>query len=154
MARKINSEFTVDNEYFKIKIGTTDRKNPKTIYFDYGFFIEPKIEKNNYSEEIESIETKAKMLAKIIPDRIIVEPNSESRMMFKKDFIFVFDIAESRVFYGKKTYLSIQIHLKQGDKILNFTEIKDRADSFTNYFTNELKANIDNIGFNISKTKK
>ena len=45
MARKINSEQTVDNDSFKLKVGTTDKKNPKTIYIDCGFFIEPKEEK-------------------------------------------------------------------------------------------------------------
>ena len=36
MARKINSEQTVDNDSFKLKVGTTDKKNKKTIKKKYG----------------------------------------------------------------------------------------------------------------------
>ena len=64
MARKINSEQTVDNDSFKLKVGTTDKKNPKTIYIDCGFFIEPKEEKDEYTEDIKNIEDEAKRLAK------------------------------------------------------------------------------------------
>ena len=89
MARKINSEQTVDNDSFKLKIGTTDKKNPKTIYIDCGFFIEPKEEKDEYTEDIKNIEDEAKRLAKKISNAM--KPNTEGERMFKKDFIFVFD---------------------------------------------------------------
>ena len=152
MARKINSEQTVDNDSFKLKVGTTDKKNPKTIYIDCGFFIEPKEEKDEYAEDIKDIEDEAKRLAKKISNAM--KPNTEGERMFKKDFIFVFEVAETRVSYGKKSYTSTQLHLKQEDDMLNFNEITQYAKWLAEFFAKTLKRHIEDAGFEVTKTKK
>ena len=152
MARKINSEQTVDNDSFKLKVGTTDKKNPKTIYIDCGFFIEPKEEKDEYTEDIKNIEDGAKRLAKKISNAM--KPNTEGERIFKKDFIFVFEVAETRASYGKKSYASIQLHLKQEDDMLNFNEIMYYTKWLAEFFTKTLKRYIEDIGFEVTKTKK
>lgn len=152
MARKINSEIVVDNDNFKIKVGTTDKKNPKTVYIDCGFFIEPKVEKEDYSEDIKYIEAETKKLARRVSNATNPDPENIGRL-FSKDFIFVFEIAESRVSYGKKSYVSFQIHLKQkGD--INFNLISSYTETLSKYIITVLLSRINGIGFEISKTKK
>ena len=152
MARKINSEQIIDNENFKLKIGTTDKKNPKTIYIDCGFFVEPKVEKEDYSEDIKFVEGEARRLAKKISNAN--KPESNGERLFKKDFIFVFEVAETRIFYGKKSYVSFQLHLKQEDDIVNFQDITTYTTVLAEFFVTTLQRHIDDIGFEVSKTKK
>lgn len=152
MARKINSEFIVKNDKFKIKVGTTDKKNPKTIYIECGFFIEPKVEKEDYSEDIKYIEAETKELARKVSNATNPGPENIGRL-FEKDFIFIFEIAESRVFYGKKSYVSFQIHLKQKGAI-NFNLISSYTETLSKYIITVLLNRIKDVGFEVTKTKK
>ena len=151
MARKINSEYVVDNDNFKVKIGTTDKKNPKTVYIDCGFFIEPKVEKEDYSEDIKLVEEEARNLAKKISNA--TNPKTVDRL-FKKDFIFVFEVTENRIFYGKKSYVSFQLHLRQNDDTLEWVTISEHLLHLSDFMTTILLRNIEDIGFEVTKTKK
>lgn len=151
MARKINSECIVDDDKFKVKISTTDKKNPKTVYIDCGFFIEPKIEKEDYSEDIKYIEEETRVLAKKVSNA--TNPENIDRL-FDKNFIFVFEIAESRVSYGKKSYISLQVHLKQNSEVLNFDLITKYTKTLSKFMTHTLLNRVEDIGFEITKTKK
>ena len=146
MARKINSEIVVDNDNFKIKVGTTDKKNPKTVYIDCGFFIEPKTEKEDYSEDVKYIETEARNVAKKVSNATNPNPENIDRL-FNKNYVFVFEVAETRVFYGKKSYISFQLHLKQNEECLNFDEISKYVIILSEYMTSVLLHRINEIGF-------
>ena len=52
---RLNSEKTINHELFKIKIGTTNKINPKVIYVEGRTFIQPLNEKNNYTTELTGI---------------------------------------------------------------------------------------------------
>ena len=83
-----------------------------------------------------------------------MKPNTEGERIFKKDFIFVFEVAETRASYGKKSYASIQLHLKQEDDMLNFNEIMYYTKWLAEFFAKTLKMYIEDIGFEVTKTKK
>ena len=83
-----------------------------------------------------------------------MKPNTEGERIFKKDFIFVFEVAETRASYGKKSYASIQLHLKQEDDMLNFNEITHYTKCLAEFFAKTLKRHIEDIGFEVTKTKK
>lgn len=151
MAKKINSERQIDNDLFKIKIGTINKKNPKVVYIDCGFFIEPKIEKEDYSDDINSLEEEIRKLSKKLTNAIM--PQTDGKNLFKKDFIFVFEVAESRVSYGKKSYVSFQLHLKQNEEVLKFSEITKYIETLSKILTNEILNQFEDV-FIINKTKK
>ena len=91
--RKISSEITIPMESMKAKWGTIDKKNPMFIYLELGVYITPKVKEESYTDNIAKIEKESKQIVK---DAI---GNTDS---VKKDFIFVTDIADTRIMFGKK----------------------------------------------------
>ena len=55
MGVRLNSEKKIENEYFKLKIGTTNKINPIVIYVEGKTFISPNEEKGDYSKDIAEI---------------------------------------------------------------------------------------------------
>ena len=56
MTKNICSEVTLENPYFKLKIGTINKKNPTTFYVEGGTFItpvEPEDDEMSYSQFLE-----------------------------------------------------------------------------------------------------
>lgn len=103
--KKINSEINYKNDFFNIKVGTTDKKNPNVVYLDCSAYLEPKCSMSEYTKEIEDLEKEMKeKINKMFSMRTFKEKN---------DFIFVFDIPKDRFEYGKRSFLSVQIHWKR-----------------------------------------
>ena len=100
--KKINSEVKFCDNNFKIKIGTTDKKNHNSIYIELGTYIMPNEVKNTYNSEIEDFE---KIIKRFVKDNITQN----------NDFIIIIDIANDRISVNKKSYLEIQIFLKLKD---------------------------------------
>lgn len=146
--KKISSEIKVDSNIFKAKWGTIDKKNPSSIYLEIGTYITPKEQEEDYTDNIKEIE-------KI--GRIIVKDAVGKTDGWKKDFIFVSDIADSRISYGKKSYISFQIHLgrsKANEDKLTFKEIVNSMDEKWKPVYSGIVDTIENNGFYCSKTKK
>lgn len=102
--KKIGSEVKYSNDIFSIKIGTMDKKNPKTIYGVLGTYICPNVEKESYEEDINDFNKKSK-------------ENFHKLMVFSNQCeclnnIFITEIADTRIKKGKKSYLEIQFYIK------------------------------------------
>ena len=73
----------------------------------------------------------------------------------KNDFIFVTDIADTRISYGKKSYLTFQIHVGRKKSDINDfkTVISDVGKKWTDVYS-KMAESIKRNGFECSKTKK
>ena len=144
--KKINSEVKIDNPDLKIKWGTTDKKSPSIFYLEIGSYIMPTSEQESYKKNISTI---SKLTSSLIKKKAL-ETNVSS-----DDFIFVSEIAEDRIEYGKKSFLTFQIHFKNKDvkKYGKFNDlVKNLNSSFSNVYL-ETKNIIEENGFKCFKTK-
>lgn len=144
--KKITSEISMSSPDFKIKWGTIDKKNPSFIYLEMGTYITPKKEEENYSNSIKEIEKSGKSIIKNA-----INLSSE----VKKDFIFVTDIADTRINYGKQSYLTFQIHMgSKMDYLKDFKAVANHMNIEWQEVYNAMKNTIEENGFFCSKTKK
>ena len=145
--KKINSEISVNLPNLKAKWGTIDKKNPTSIYLEVGSYITPKKDEENYTENIQKIDKEVKDAVK----SAIVSTDSISN-----NFIFVSDIADTRISFGKKSYLSFQIHLgrKRTNEKQPFKEIVKDINEKWGYVYSDILNIIEDNGFECSKTKK
>jgi hypothetical protein len=111
--KKINSETKSKSNGFKITIGTTDKKNPNSVYIGFGGYITPITEEKAYADKIRLFEIKMKRNAEtIISDGKLSDRN----------IIFVSEIAHDRMKLGKKTYFDLQIYTPLSKNILDITK--------------------------------
>lgn len=145
--KKINSEVKINNDLFKVKIGTTDKKNPEIVYIEIGCYISPN-EDGEYGPVIDGIEKKTNnFISKI------VGPNT----MCEKDYIFIFNVAEERITKKKKSYMEIQVFLKLINEFKNvkFSEIVEKLDEeYVSKLLPTIKTYINDSGFECYKTRK
>ena len=150
MGRKINSEIKYDNKDFKIKIGTTDKKKPESVYIEIGTYISPLSKKMNYLEEISYFEksTKAYLKNKI----------KENNFFEKDNFITIIEIAEERINLNKKSYLEVQMYLKNTFEFRKNKIFKDLSneiyDCYVKDSTEYIKNELESLGFEYVKNKK
>ena len=146
MRKNICSEVSVENSYFKIKIGTIDKKNPTTFYVEGGTFITPVEEDRvTYKEKMDLV---YKAMTRGIDEIRVVNKKS-----IRSDFIANIDVAEERMKVGKKTYFTFQYFLKQSDKPVTFPEITENADEYTDKVHERIEYSLKENGFALSKTK-
>lgn len=146
--KKITSEISVNSPLLKTKWGTIDKKNPSSIYLEIGTYISPKEEKESYKSSISEIDKSGKMMI-----RNALMGMSE----YNPSFIFVTDVADTRILFNKRSYLSFQIHLsrKKEDVMKNkpFKQVVTDADNaFRNVYYG-IKELIEENGFECFKTK-
>ena len=145
MQKNICSEVSLENPYFKVKIGTINKKNPTTFYVEGGTFITPVDEDDEvpYKEKMAMV---YKEMAKGIY-RIVSENH------LKNDFIANIDVAEDRMKVGKKTYFTFQYFLKQNGEPVPFVDITENGQEYTNIVLEKLEYSLKENGFALSKTK-
>ena len=145
--KKICSEININSNALKTKWGTIDKKNPSSIYLEIGGYITPKSEAEDYRENIQKIDKEVKSVVK----SAIISTDYVSN-----DFIFVSDVADSRISFGKKSYLSFQIHVgrKRGVEIKPFKEVVSDISEKWNHIYSDIQTIIEENGFECSKTKK
>lgn len=144
MQKNICSEVSLENPYFKVKIGTINKKNPTTFYVEGGTFITPVEDDGiSYKEKMVLI---YKEMAKGI-HRLVAEKH------LKHDFIANIDVAEDRMKVGKKTYFTFQYFLKQGSETIPFTDITENGGEYTETVLETLEYILKENGFVLSKTK-
>lgn len=147
MGQKIGSEIKYSDKSFKLKIGTMNKKNPDVVYVSLGAYIIPTTEKNNWGDEVKSMDKSIR--------RYIRETFSNSDV-FGKDFISVMELANESVQKGRKSYLDVQLFLKPtksylASNNLDFKKLSD--DLYTKYIpdiTSHLVKNIEDNGFNLT----
>lgn len=144
MAKRLGIERKVENDDFKIKIGTLNKEKPTNIYIESGTFITPFENKEGYKEDTDFME-------KSINDNI--KNFIKNTPLFEKNYICAVEIPYERMKVGKKSYLSLQCHLKQTEN-MGANELLDRATELTPKLFKEIKKSITYSGFTINKTSK
>lgn len=144
---RLNSEKTINHNLFKIKIGTTNKINPKVIYVEGRTFIQPLNEKNSYTTELTGIK---KGFNKIIQNFI------ESNDLFSKKYILDFQVAQSGISTLKRSFLSFQFLLKQKNEenVLKLKDIKQKSECDIQNVLNDLTRCIEDYDFEVTKTKR
>lgn len=147
MTKNICSEVSLENPYFKLKIGTINKKNPTTFYVEGGTFITP------VEEEDDDISYKEKManVYKAMSQGII-RITSEAKNI-QKTFIANIDVADERMKTGKKTYFTFQYYLHQNGEPVPFSKITEDGERYTKIVLDKIEYSLKENGFAISKTK-
>ena len=147
--KKINSEINIDIPSLKAKWGTVNKKQPTSIYLEIGGYISPKAEEDDYSGAVKRIDKAVKEIIK----QAVTSTDS-----IGNDFIFVTDVADTRISYGKKSYLSFQIHMgRKKNQVLAKNQFKDIVTEIDGKWKNvygDILSVIEKNGFSCSKTKK
>jgi len=104
---KLGKELSLKTEKpFKIRIGTVNNKEPRTLYLVLSSWVEPNSHKENYQPTLNRIKKNIrKFLSTTVP--------SES---FNKERVIVdFDLRSSGIVKDKKSFMSCEITLFQKD---------------------------------------
>ena len=144
MAKNICSEISLDNPYFKLKIGTINKKSPSTFYVEGGIFITPVDDDVPYKERMNNVYRSMSLGI----TRLVSEIKN-----IKKTFIANIDVADERMKVGKKTYFTFQYYLHQDGEPVPFNEITENGEKYTKIVLEKLEYSLKENGFAISKTK-
>jgi hypothetical protein len=144
---RLNSEKKIEHNFFKLKIGTTNKINPNVIYIEGRTFIKPLYEKDNYNPDIINIKRRFNRFLQNYVN------NSD---IFSNKFILDFQVAQSGIAVNKRSFLSFQFLLKQknDNNILKLKDIKNNTESEIKNILDELIKEIEKSDFEVSKTKK
>lgn len=143
---RLNSEKKIEDENFKLKIGTTNKIDPVVVYIEGRTFISPKEEKEDYSRDIAEIKHN---FSRAISHNISGSP------LFDRKFILDFQVASKGISLSKKSFLSFQFLLRQNkDNVMKLKDLKERCEELIRNIVGSLEENIVEHNFVISKTKK
>ena len=145
MAIRTNSEKNMDNNVFKLKIGTTNKIKPEVIYFEGKTFIKPKFEMENYNSEIVEIKRKFQQS---------IKNNLMENQYFQTQYILDFQVAKNGISPNKKSFLSFQLLFKQKNKnLLKLNEAKKISNTIMDDILSSLAKDIEEHNFIVTKTK-
>lgn len=146
MGVRLNSEKRIENEDFKLKIGTTNKVNPLVIYVEGKAFISPTEEKDGYNKDISEIKHHFKRS---------ISTSLAGSNIFDTKYILDFQVASSGISVNKKSFLSFQFLLRQkGEKIMKLIDVKTASEGMISSIVGSLKETIAEHNFELSKTKK
>ena len=143
---RLNSEKRIDNENFKLKIGTTNKIDPVVVYIEGRTFISPQEDKEDYSKDISEIKHNFSRA---------ISKNISNSPLFDRKFILDFQVASKGISLTKKSFLSFQFLLRQNkDNVMKLKDLKEHCEELIKNIVNSLEENIVEHNFVISKTKK
>lgn len=143
---RLNSEKKIEDNDFKIKIGTTNKINPIIIYVEGRSFITPTFEQDDYSKEMSEIKHILKQS---------ISSHLHSTSSFDSKYIVDFQVASNGIQLNKKSFLSFQFLMRQNkDNVLKLIEVKNNFSEMVLDIVNDLKEAIVERGFLLTKTKK
>ena len=145
MQKSICSEISLENPYFKLKIGTINKKNPTTFYVEGGTFITP-VEDDGitYKDKMANVYRAMSLgLMRLTGETKNIQPS----------FIANIDVADERMKVGKKTYFTFQYYLKQNEEPVSFAEITENGEKYTKVVLEKIEYSLKENGFALSKTK-
>ena len=143
---RLNSEKKIENESFKIKIGTTNKINPIIIYVEGKAFISPTDDKDDYSKDISEIKHVLKQS---------ISEHLHSVNEFDNKYIVDFQVASNGIQIEKKSFLSFQFLMRQNkDNVRKLIEVKNNSSDMVLEIVNDLREAIIDHGFLLTKTKK
>ena len=147
MQKNICSEVTLENPYFKLKIGTINKKRPTTFYVEGGTFITP------VDEAGEDLSFRDRMnIVYRDMTKGIMRLTAETKNI-QNSFIANIDVADERMRVGKKTYFTFQYYLHQDGEPISFSEITENGERYTKVVLDKIEYSLKENGFAISKTK-
>ncbi len=144
MAKRLGIEKKIDNNNFKIKIGTLNKMNPNNLYIESGVFISPFEEKDDYASDTEFLE-------KSINDNI--KNFIKSNKLYDKNYICSIEIPVERMKVGKNSYLSLQCHFKQTEN-LTIDEFLNKTIELSGKLFKDIEKSVLCSGFTVNKTRK
>ena len=147
MTKSICSEVSLENPYFKLKIGTINKKKPTTFYVEGGTFITPVDEVDEDLSFKDKMNNVYKAMSQGIM-RLTAETNN-----VQNSFIANIDVADERMKVGKKTYFTFQYYLHQDGEPISFSEITENGDKYTKIVLDKIEYSLKENGFALSKTK-
>lgn len=143
---RLNREKKIENDLLKVKIGTTNKENPRIVYVDGRVFISPTVEMKDYTDEIEDIRKRFKKN---------IGKHLKYSNLFDNRFILNFDISSSRMIKDKRSFLSFQFYLKQKETTpLPINVIKSKGEGFINSLISSLVEDVEEHNFTMYKTRK
>lgn len=145
MQKNICSEVSLENPYFKLKIGTINKKNPTTFYVEGGTFITPVEDDGAITYKDKMAEVQRQMSLGIMA--------MKCGKNIGGNFIANIDVADERMKVGKKTYFTFQYYLQQKGDLVPFAEIAADSDVYTNEVLKRIEYSLKENGFALSKTK-
>jgi hypothetical protein len=130
----------------KIRFGTVDSINLKSIYINLQSWIEPKTYSDNWQRVIS-------ILNKTIKQTILEHINKD---LFEENFISDMDLRSSGISRGKKSFLDLEItiYLKRKDIFFQSKEIKESVKDLTNFIIDENFKGNKYFRFYLRKIKK
>ena len=136
---------TKNYENYRVLSGTVDNKNPKALYISVSAWGETLInEEINYTTVIRSISKEIKKA---------LSTNLNSNLFHTDRCIIDFDMRESGIVYGKKSYMNCEVTLFQKNLFkLQEKNIQNELNRISKIITIEILE--DNEYFKFSKTKK
>ena len=140
--KKINTLQSINSDFFKIKLGTFDKKNPTSVFIEASTYIKP-ILNDDFGNIKMNIEKK---LSVEIKKMLINNP------LFQKEYISIVDIPFERMKKGKKTYLYLEYHLKQNN-LIPIKELKNEREKFIDNIFMNIKIYLEKEGFYIYKNR-
>lgn len=146
MAKNICSEVSLENPYFKLKIGTINKKKPTTFYIEGGTFITPVDVDDNISYK-----DKMDLVYKDMTRGLLLLTGEAKNI--QKTFIANIDVADERMKIGKKTYFTFQYYLHQTGEPLPFSEITENGEKYTKVVLDKIEYSLKENGFALTKTK-
>ena len=143
---RLNNEKKIDNENFKLKIGTTNKLNPVIVYVEGKAFISPMDEKDDYSKDMSDIKYAFK--------QNIRETLSEMKN-FEKKFLLDFQVASSGISVKKKSFLTFQFFMRQKkERVMKLNDVKNMSAAYIGKMVDTLSDDIRDHNYLITKTKK
>ena len=130
MTKSICSEVSLENPYFKLKIGTINKKKPTTFYVEGGTFITPVDEVDEDLSFKDKMNNVYKAMSQGIM-RLTAETNN-----VQNSFNFTF-----------------QYYLHQDGEPISFSEITENGDKYTKIVLDKIEYSLKENGFALSKTK-
>jgi hypothetical protein len=141
MGKRLNVENRFNSNGFKVKVGTTNRLSPNTVYIDLGGYLIPQEEKNSYEEDINTFD---KTFKRLLKKKIGVGD------IFDNKYICVIETAHERMKKGKTSYVSLQCHLKQNGN-LNTEDVIYETEKLSNTIIKDFIETANEYGFSIKK---
>ena len=142
---KSGKELMVKNyDNYRVSSGTVDNKNPKAIYVSISAWGESlSSEDINYNGVIRNLTKKIKLS---------LYDNLDSNLFFKDKCIVDFDMRESGISYGKRTYMNCEITFFQKHLFkIQEKEIQNSIVSVLNKITTEVLDDCEYFKFFSSK---
>lgn len=143
---RLNSTKKIDNDNFKLKLGTTNKLNPFAVYIEGRTFISPNEDKDDYAHDLSDMKRYLKTT---------ISENIKKSNLFENRVIVDFQAAASGIAINKKSFISFTFVMKQPqDRILSLKDLKTSSEGMINAIVNDFGEYIKEKNYVISKTKK